>query len=61
MGGKIFEPFNALFQNDQSIGLNNKCLNLRDGDSHLEPQVVADYDTKYNDLNPSSVPYPADT
>ena len=58
VGGKIFEPFNALFQNDQSIGLNNKCLNLRDGDSHLESQVVADYETKYNDLNPSSTTTP---
>ena len=53
VGGKIFDPFNALFQNDQAMGLNNKCLNLRDGDSHLETQAVADYEVKYNDLNPS--------
>ncbi len=54
VGGKIFNPFNALFQNDQSMGLNNKCLNLRDGDSHLETQAVTDYEAKYKDLNPST-------
>ena len=54
VGGKIFDPFNALFHNDQAVGLNNKCLNLRDGDSHLEAQAVTDYEAKYNDLNPST-------
>lgn len=55
VGGKIFDPFNALFQNDQAMGLNNKCLNLRDGDSHLDAQVVTDYEAKYNELNPANV------
>jgi len=55
VGGKIFDPFNALFQNDQAMGLNNKCLNLRDGDSHLDAQVVTDYEAKYNELNPDNV------
>ena len=55
VGGKIFNPFNALFQNDNTMGLNNKCLNLRDGDSHLEAGLVADYNAKYNELNPSTL------
>jgi len=51
VGGKIFEPFNALFKNDITKGLNNKCLNIRDGDSHLKDQVVTDYNVKYDELN----------
>ncbi|MBU0597151.1 AAA family ATPase, partial [Patescibacteria group bacterium] len=54
VGGKIFDPFNALFKNDISKGLNNKCLNIRDGDSHLENQVVTNYVAKYDELNPAS-------
>lgn len=51
VGGKIFDPFNALFNNDLTRGLNNKCLNLRDGDSHLEEQKIPDYKAKYEELN----------
>lgn len=53
VGGKIFNPFNSLFNNDITMGLNNKCLNLRDGDSHLEEQVITDYKKKYEELNAS--------
>lgn len=53
VGGKIFDPFNALFKNDAAKGLNNKCLNIRDGDSHLEAQTVTDYSAKYDELNPT--------
>jgi predicted ATP-dependent endonuclease of OLD family len=52
VGGKIFDPFNALFKNDIVKGLNNKCLNIRDGDSHLDAKNVVDYNKKYNELNP---------
>jgi predicted ATP-dependent endonuclease of OLD family len=53
VGGKIFDPFNALFSNDVAKGLNNKCLNIRDGDSHLDADKVDDYEEKYNSLNPA--------
>jgi len=42
-----------LFKNDATKGLNNKCLNIRDGDSHLEAQTITDYSAKYDELNPA--------
>lgn len=54
VGGKVFDPFNALFSNDVAKGLNNKCLNIRDGDSHMDAQKVADYQAKYTNLNPET-------
>lgn len=54
VGGKVFDPFNALFRNDIAKGLNNKCLNLRDGDSHLDTQKVTNYEEKYTLLNPAT-------